>query len=129
MFKLHHGDRLILVLTLALPPHSTTAQSQASRRPDCSAPEHRQFDFWVGDWNVTSGGQQGGTNDITLILGKCVIQEHWVGAKGLTGQSYNFYDREDGQWHQLWVDDAGSALDLAGHFSGGKMILAGTKGG
>ncbi len=23
--------------------------------PRCDTPEFRQFDFWVGDWNVTSG--------------------------------------------------------------------------
>ncbi len=129
MFRLHHRPTLPLSLALLLGLGSAAAQTPQNRRPDCSGPEHRQFDFWVGNWNVTVGGKQAGTNDVTLILGKCVVQEHWVGAKGLTGQSFNFYNRDDGRWHQLWVDDVGSALDLAGNYADGKMVLSGTTAG
>lgn len=35
----------------------------------CTAPEHSQFDFWVGEWSVTDGeGKVVGTNTIEKIL-------------------------------------------------------------
>ena len=125
MFTLH--QRLSLLFALALPLHAglAAAQSTQGQRSDCSTSEHRQFDFWVGNWSVSAGGGEAGTNDVTLILGKCVIQEHWTGKGGGTGQSFNFYNRADGQWHQLWVDDAGFVLELAGRYVAGKMILSG----
>src|SRR5205085_11883872 len=72
--------------------HPLPAQSPPAR-PKCDAPEYRQFDFWVGDWDVTAGGQRAGTNLVTLEEGGCLIHEHWAGAKGGTGQRLNFYDR------------------------------------
>src|SRR5690348_9327982 len=33
------------------------AAPQAPSTPDCSAPEFRQFDFWLGSWNVTVQGK------------------------------------------------------------------------
>jgi hypothetical protein len=30
--------------------------------PGCTAPEHRQFDFWVGHWRVTEHGKLAGDN-------------------------------------------------------------------
>jgi len=94
--------------------------------PACAAPEYHQFDFWIGDWTVT--GPQGnvvGTNSIDRPLGGCVLQEHWVGARGTRGSSFNVYDATRKQWHQTWVDDQGTLLLLDGSFAGDKMVLSG----
>ncbi len=85
-----------------------------SAGPTCEGPEYRQFDFWVGDWVVTSGGQPAGTNHVTREERGCLIHEHWTGAGGGSGQSLNFYDRADGRWHQVWVDAGGNVLTLSG---------------
>ena len=46
---------LIILLLSALPSQSSAQDSAGtSPRRGCSAPEHRQFDFWVGDWDVTT---------------------------------------------------------------------------
>jgi hypothetical protein len=58
-----------------------------------------------------------------------VIHEHWTGAKGGTGQSFNFYDRARGQWRQVWIDNSGNVLDLAGSYADGKMAYAGASAG
>lgn len=91
----------------------------------CPAPEHRQFEFWVGDWNVTVQGQQAGTNNVTLEESGCVIHEHWVGARGGTGQSFNFFDRSARKWHQFWVDNQGNYLHLTGTFADNRLTLLG----
>ena len=47
------------------------------------------------------------------------------GTGGGRGRSVNFYDRNDGQWHQVWIDDRGQPLYLSGGFDGTSMILQG----
>jgi hypothetical protein len=101
-------------------------QGAAPAPPPCSGAEYRQFDFWLGDWDVTTpDGKPAGTNRVTRPLGDCVLQEHWKGRGGMTGESYNVYDRSSGRWHQTWVDDRGTLLLLDGGLEGDKMVLRG----
>ncbi len=102
---------------------SPAAQQPASK---CDTEEFRQFDFWVGRWNVTVQGKDAGTNDITLEEDGCVLHEHWTGARGSTGQSFNFYDRVARRWHQFWVDNEGNYLHLTGSYADSKMLFTGT---
>ena len=96
--------------------------------PPCSAPENRQFDFWIGSWNVENpSGRFVGTNEITAILSGCALEENWKGAKGLVGTSYNTYDPLSKKWHQTWIDSSGSLLLLDGGLVEGKMVLLGTQ--
>ncbi len=114
----------LLLAALRIGPAPLAAQGQQAP-PDCSGPRFRQFDFWVGNWVVTSGTDTAGTNNVTLEESGCVVHEHWVGSKGGTGQSFNFFDRTDQQWHQVWVDNAGSVLRLAGEVVGNQLLLTG----
>jgi len=104
-----------------------SAAAQAA--PPCAAPEHRQFDFWVGDWSVTrsDNGQFAGQNRIEPTLGGCALHESWAGAKGSRGHSYNVYDAARGVWHQTWIDSSGGLLVLEGAFKDGKMVLEGSQ--
>lgn len=101
------------------------AQPAPAAKP-CSAAAYRQFDFWLGDWNVaTPDGKPAGTNRITRILGGCALREEWVGAAGTTGTSLNAFDAATRRWRQTWVDDKGGVLLLEGGFQKGRMVLAG----
>ena len=102
-----------------------SSASQSKPPKACSMAEHRQFDFWIGDWDVHVGGQQAGTNTIQLILDGCVLQENWTGSKGGTGKSFNVYDSAKGKWQQTWVDSTGNVLELYGEFKDGVMRLTG----
>ncbi|MCB9742449.1 MAG: hypothetical protein H6740_07615 [Alphaproteobacteria bacterium] len=99
--------------------------------PPCQTTEHRQFDFWVGDWTVTTpDGEVAGTNHIAPILNGCVLQESWTGAQGGVGHSFNMYDAAEGVWRQTWVDGRGGRLDLSGHLQeDGSMLLTGARPG
>ncbi|MBI3451221.1 MAG: hypothetical protein HY049_20190 [Acidobacteria bacterium] len=103
---------------------ASTASPPRPARPDCSAREFRQFDFWIGDWNVTSGGAQAGTNLVTAEEDGCVIHEHWKGSRGGTGQSFTFYNRVTGKWTQIWVDSGGNPAELQGAYNDGVLALA-----
>jgi hypothetical protein len=89
--------------------------------PCMVTPEHRQFDFWIGEWNVTMQGQQAGTSSIQRVVDGCVIFENWTGAKGGNGKSFNYYDKNDGKWHQLWVGSGGGAINFSGEYKDGAM--------
>lgn len=93
----------------------------------CGAPEYRQFQFWIGEWRVTSNGQEAGTNSVTLEENNCLIHEHWKGAGGGTGQSFNFYDQADHKWHQVWVASSGTVLFLTGSCQDDKLEFTGER--
>ena len=101
-----------------------SAQNAAPPPAPCSAPEHRQFDFWLGDWDVSNAaGKQVGRNTITSQHKGCVILENWTGNGGVTGSSLNVYDAARKKWHQTWVDSSGGLLELEGGFADGRMVL------
>jgi hypothetical protein len=108
-----------LVLLLAIPA------AHAAPAP-CSSAEHRQFDFWLGEWQVHKpDGTLAGINRITREYGDCVIHERYAAAKGYNGESLNIYDATRKVWHQTWVDVDGLLLTLEGRWNGKSMVLEG----
>jgi len=83
----------------------------------------KQFDFWLGEWDVRWGESDSGSNRVERILGGKVIQENFT-APDLVGISVSAYDPERKLWQQTWVDNNGSYLDFTGGFADGKMILS-----
>lgn len=103
---------------------SAMAQLPASP-PACTAAEHRQFDFWIGRWEVfTPDGKKAGENHIEAIDGGCALIERWRGNGGFSGTSLNSWDAQARQWRQHWVDNQGGLLQLAGGLDGGSMVLS-----
>ena len=117
----------LIAAIVVLSPTVAAAQTPATPPPGCPAEVRRQFDFWVGNWDVTVGGKPAGENRIERILEGCALLENWSGAGGMSGKSLNFYDPPAQQWHQTWVDDRGGSLGLDGTFAGGSMVLQGTQ--
>lgn len=103
----------------------------AARYPCRTQKEFQQFDFWIGQWDVTpwagvsAPGQPPGFNDVHPILEKCIVFENWKGPSGGEGKSFNYYDTNLGKWRQIWMADNGSALDYTGEFRDGAMRFAG----
>ena len=83
-----------------------------------SNPQYRQFDFWIGEWEVKNNQDQVvGQSRIELILGECVIFENWTGGTGTyTGKSFNYYSVIDGKWHQKWIDNQGIPIEFVGTY-------------
>jgi hypothetical protein len=101
-------------------------QSAANAPSACAGPEHRQFDFWLGEWDVaTPDGKRAGHNRIVSLHRGCVLLERWTGSGGFEGSSLNAYDAERKVWHQTWTDSGGGVLLLDGEFSDGRMVLRG----
>jgi hypothetical protein len=92
----------------------------------CEDPSFRQFDFWVGDWEVhTPDGKLAGENRIEREYGGCVIHERYSTPRGYRGESLNIFDAGRQRWHQTWVDTDGTLLLLEGRYAEGRMTLEG----
>lgn len=116
--------RLVLASALAAGAFAAETSGQNPPPPGCGGPEHRQFDFWLGQWEVVDAkGTVLGTNTITSVQNGCAITERWVGADGSSGTSLNFYDRSAKEWFQAWMSGNGTALRLAGGLRDGSMVL------
>jgi len=82
---------------MLLPAAAGAAAAQTPPAASCSAAEHRQLDFWVGDWDLTFDAGEGrvgrATNRITADeFGDCVIAEHFEMADtGYVGGSWSFW--------------------------------------
>jgi len=107
-------------------PAGAPGSAGATPAPPCAAAEHRQFDFWLGDWDVTTpDGKAAGRNLVTRIAGGCALHENWVGRSGFTGQSLNAWNARTKRWQQTWLDSSGGRLDLEGGWRDGAMVLEG----
>lgn len=105
-------------------PRFAAVRDAADRnaRPCAHAPEYRQLDFWIGDWDVTSSGAAAGENHVERILGECVIFENWTGAGGVSGKSFNVWDSTTKEWRQTWVDSSGTLIEFHGQLVDGNMV-------
>jgi hypothetical protein len=113
--------RVVLLAVLL----SASISGLLAQQTGCSDDRSHQFDFWIGEWEVTAGDEVAGHNSIRPILDGCVLQESWSGAKGSAGSSFNFYDPQAKKWRQLWVWRNGTTLELEGDYADGKMVLEG----
>jgi len=101
---------------------AVVALARKNKAPCKAAPEFRQLDFWVGEWEVhDAAGQTIGSSRVDKLLGDCVILENWTDARGRAGKSFNLWDASQKQWRQVWVDDFGSLREYRGAFEGGAM--------
>jgi hypothetical protein len=100
----------------------------------CSSSDARQFDFWLGEWDLSwpaeqAGGEPGetmtGINRVSKLFGPCVIEENFATDDGsFLGRSLSVYDEKAVTWRQTWVDSAGGYLSFAGGMKGDDMVLS-----
>lgn len=108
------------------------AQTPAAKPPPPPAPppESAQFDFWVGEWDVTAkNGKVVGHSRIEKIAHGWGILENWE-SPGFPGKSINAWNPAKKCWQQFWVGSGGGILELSGGLDAdGRMILRGPSPG
>lgn len=126
----------IVVITLTLSAvtvttstaNDSTASTTTPTQP-CTSPEASQFDFWLGEWDLTWEGGVG-ENIIRRELDGCVIEENFraypdsATPSPLIGNSVSVYNLRLKRWQQTWVDNSGSYLDFSGGLVGDSMIIS-----
>lgn len=110
---------ILSICTFAQSPATTTSPCQTSR-------EFKQFDFWLGHWEVKlPDGTLAGVNSINREQKGCVLLENWRGVQGGTGFSINFFDQLKQKWVQVWTGSEGSQIQIEGGLRNGSMVLEG----
>jgi ketosteroid isomerase-like protein len=108
---------------------STTAaaHAQGPNGQPCAAPEYRQFDFWLGDWDVYDIGSAKSNARVRVdsILDGCVLREHYEDGTGMVGESFTIFDSGRKTWHQTWVTNRGRLLTIEGGSLNGSIVLSG----
>lgn len=108
-------------------PSTLTASATPGVDPKapCAGADYRQFDFWLGDWQVLDGktGQAIAIDHIDALYGDCVIRQRlrFTGATyrrpgtpfPLAGLSISRFDGQ--QWLQIWADNQWGAIVLKGN--------------
>lgn len=120
---------LVLALVLTVPAAAMAEQAPPQKKaPACAAPEHHQFDFWVGKWDVypkSKPGKKVAESLIESLYDGCGIRENWMPLKGGKGGSLNAYDPIKKQWRQFWTDASGSSALFTGGWNGQAMVIEG----
>jgi len=125
---MHRFLSLLLLSLFSSVLFSQESTNQAKPNP-CTIAEQRQFDFWIGEWDLTWPGQKSGeighgSNSIKRILDGCVVQESFSAQdQHLRGTSVSTFDARARKWKQTWVDNEGGYLDFVGEFKDGQLIL------
>ncbi len=104
----------------------------------CNSPEARQFDFWIGSWDINQKilRQDGSwielkaSTTVSPLLNGCALEEHWTGQVqffwlGMThpeeikGFSLRYFDTSSGKWNIYWMDTQNPDLGkpFTGNFS------------
>jgi hypothetical protein len=100
------------------------AQEVQHNATPCDTAEFKQFDFWLGDWDVSSAanGSHAGSSHISKEMGGCVVWENWTSAGGpYFGKSYNTWNVNLKRWEQYWVDNSAGVIFFHGELKDGVM--------
>ncbi|MDX1828936.1 MAG: hypothetical protein R3342_05245 [Lutibacter sp.] len=118
---------LTKIITLFLLTFSTVVISQNKTEDcNCCSKNYKAFNFWEGNWNVYNPkGELIGSNKVRKIKLGCGLQENWIATNNKnTGTSYNYYDKADNLWHQVWISNTGNIINLEGNIDkNGVMVL------
>src|SRR5690349_4494150 len=103
------------------------ATPQAPPPPACATPQHRQFDFWVGAWDVYPTGTDRlvAHSLIEQRYDGCAIRENWMPLRGQGGGSFSAWRPGTNSWRQTWVDRSGAWVEFTGGMQGEAMVLTG----
>jgi hypothetical protein len=115
-----------------IPVYSLGGLRRATPQSPCKSGPYRQFDFWLGDWQVRNAAASvvAGSR-IGSDLDGCVITERWMPLARVRGRSLSSFDPAIGQWRQTWVPEQGAGsrpLRLTGSLGDdGVMRMSGTR--
>ena len=99
----------------SMPAFSKISERAILNAFPCKGDAHkRQFDFWVGEWDVyvTGTNNLAGHSLIQKASGDCMILENWtsLGPVPHNGKSMNYVNPQTKKWEQLWIGSGGGGV-------------------
>jgi len=113
----------------AVDPSTEATEHHDSPQHDLPV-ETSQFDFWLGDWDLTWENGGAGTNTVSRILGGKVVEERFTAfatspdEQPFQGLSLSVFVQSLGKWRQTWVDSAGNYMNFVGSYADEKLVLS-----
>ncbi|MEO6611708.1 MAG: hypothetical protein ABIT05_02205 [Chitinophagaceae bacterium] len=108
---------------------SLVSKAKVNAFPCMNSPHNREFDFWVGQWNVYQTGTdyQVGKSSIENTSGGCLILENWTAVGNPDeGKSMNFLNPKTAKWEQHYMGIAGASQNYYnGEYKEGSMRYEG----
>jgi hypothetical protein len=106
----------VLVMGLGIP-------GEAQEPWNCAQPEFRQFDFWLGTWDMQDrrSGTRLGTAKIVKVHGGCAIREDWQALSGGSGANIATYHPPIKRWRMVSVTRNGGHFLSEGEFTNGTL--------
>jgi hypothetical protein len=103
---------------------SPTAPEHPAAASPCDTPQHHQFDYWVGDWQVFNADTQQlvAVDRVEKHSEGCIVQQNLTFVTDMyrrPGVNYRLagigVNRFDGEaWLQIWADNQWGAIVLRG---------------
>ncbi|MEO6172945.1 MAG: hypothetical protein ABIP02_07500 [Arenimonas sp.] len=129
MLKHLLAPSLLLTGSTLLAQTPPTPAAPPTPPPGCTSVESKQFDFWVGRWEVfpaKTPKQKVADSLIEKLYSGCAVRENWMPLKGGgDGGSLNAYNVTEKNWRQTWLDASGSFADFKGSWNGKAMVIQG----
>ena len=116
------------LLLCLLAPAAALAATTPPPPAGCATKESRQFDFWVGTWDVhpkATPQKKVATSVIENLYHGCAIRENWMPLIDHPGGSINAWSPQKKVWRQFWADSDGGSVLFEGGWNGKAMVLTG----
>jgi hypothetical protein len=124
--------RALAIAMLAVTAQSAAGPSASPSAP-CDSPQHHEFDFWVGDWQVfeAKSNELVGFDRVEKHSHGCIVQQNLTMLTDLyrrEGVDYRMagigINRFDGEsWLEMWADNQWGAIVLRGGPANGKAMV------
>ncbi|MDT7602231.1 MAG: hypothetical protein QOF61_228 [Acidobacteriota bacterium] len=101
-----------------------TVAVEKAQKPCMFDAGYRQFDFWIGEWDVFVQERKVGTSNTKVLQNGCIIEENWA-TPLQTAQSFNFYNPVTKKWHQSYMDSNGGNYMMDGEYRDGALRFEG----
>jgi len=95
-----------MTLTIVCASRASAQTQQAGASPCAADSNYQRLAFWVGDWEVVdSTGAHYANQRVRAVIDSCAITAEWTGRVGDKGLNLSAYDRQTGEWRQVYVSN------------------------
>jgi hypothetical protein len=129
--RVNRGIACLIGATLSAGAVNVATAGDRASPSACTGVGYRQFDFWLGEWDVFDVGSSNreATAKITAVQRGCALREEYRGLNGGGGESLSMYDPKTDTWRQSWISNKGQIVLIAGKKTGDAITLTGTEYG
>jgi hypothetical protein len=90
------------------------------------ADAYQQFDFWIGEWDVTDpAGRKLGVSSVRKAENGALVTERWTGMGNYTGTNFFYFDPGERHWCMHWISSTREVIRATGRLQDGALVFQG----